>query len=160
MSVLVLAWGNPGRGDDALGPEFARRIAALADGSPGVEVITDFQLAPEHALDLVGRDLVLFADARRGTGAPIAFGRVTPARGTSYTSHALAPAALLAAYEDAFGAPAPPAWVLGIRGEGFALGAPLSATARESLEQAVAFAAALLREARPQRWDAAATPAP
>ena len=26
MTALVLAWGNPSRGDDALGPRFAEQI--------------------------------------------------------------------------------------------------------------------------------------
>ncbi|MBL8482901.1 MAG: Ni/Fe hydrogenase, partial [Rhodocyclaceae bacterium] len=44
----MFAWGNPGRGDDALGPLFAERIEAL--DLPGVECLTDFQLQVEHAL--------------------------------------------------------------------------------------------------------------
>jgi hypothetical protein len=47
--ILVFAWGNPSRGDDALGPLFAERIEAL--GLPGVECLTDFQLQVEHALE-------------------------------------------------------------------------------------------------------------
>ncbi|MCX7893397.1 MAG: hydrogenase maturation protease [Burkholderiales bacterium] len=157
MNVLVLAWGNPSRGDDALGPEFARRIAALANGLPGVEVLTDFQLAPEHATDLAGRDLVLFADARLGMARPLAFARVSPARDASFSSHAMSPGALLAAYEAAFRRAAPPAWILAMRGERFELGEPLGAAAQQSLAAAVAFAESLLRDARPARWDAAAT---
>jgi len=49
--VLVLAVGNPSRGDDALGPLAAQRLAALE--LSGVEVLTDFQLQVEHALDLL-----------------------------------------------------------------------------------------------------------
>ncbi len=59
--VLVLAWGNPSRGDDAIGPAFAQAVEAWC--LPGVEVLTDFQLQIEHSLDLSGRRCVLFVDA-------------------------------------------------------------------------------------------------
>ena len=56
--LVVLAWGNPSRGDDALGPEFLRAAEGIAPrGGPSVEFVTDFQLQPEHALDVAGRDL-------------------------------------------------------------------------------------------------------
>ena len=70
--VLVLAVGNPSRGDDALGPELAARLEAAA--LPGVEVITEFQLQVENALDLEGRERVIFVDAGTGTPAPFELG--------------------------------------------------------------------------------------
>ena len=50
-SVLVFGWGNPSRGDDALGPLFVDAVEAMK--LPGVECLTDFQLQVEHALDLL-----------------------------------------------------------------------------------------------------------
>ena len=50
---LVIGIGNPSRGDDAIGPLAVERLEALA--LPGVELLTDFQLQVEHALDLIGR---------------------------------------------------------------------------------------------------------
>ncbi|MCC7218819.1 MAG: hydrogenase maturation protease, partial [Burkholderiales bacterium] len=58
---LVIGIGNPSRGDDALGPLLVERIEAM--DLPGVECLTDFQLQVEHALDLVGREQVVFVDA-------------------------------------------------------------------------------------------------
>ncbi len=94
--VLLLAVGNPSRGDDALGP----RLAELAEAAnlPGVEVIVDFQLQVEHALDLVGRERVIFVDAGAGTEPPFVFRRVQPAAEFLHTSHALSPEAVLATY--------------------------------------------------------------
>ena len=66
--LLVLAVGNPSRGDDALGPMLAERLESAA--LPGVEVITEFQLQVENALDLEGRERVIFVDAGVGTGGP------------------------------------------------------------------------------------------
>jgi hydrogenase maturation protease len=132
---LVFAVGNPSRGDDALGPLAAERIAALA--LPGVEVLTDFQLQVEHALDLVGRALVIFVDASVTAAEPFTFAPAAPARDATYTSHALSPAAVLDAYMRVVDAPLPPAFVVAIRGYAFELGAAPSERALANLEAAV-----------------------
>jgi len=121
--VLVLAVGNPSRGDDAIGPELAARLEAAA--LPGVEVISEFQLQVENALDLVGRDRVIFVDAGTNTPGPFELRRVEAAPEFLHTSHALSPEAVLATYERVTGEVAPECWVLCIRGESFELGAPL-----------------------------------
>jgi hydrogenase maturation protease len=132
--VLVLAAGNPSRGDDALGPGLAARLEAAA--LPGVEVITEFQLQVENALDLVGRDCVFFVDAGTGTPAPFELRPARPEADFLHTSHALSAEAVLATYERVQGAPAPEAWVLCVRGESFELGEPLSVAAASRLEAA------------------------
>ena len=132
--VLVLAVGNPSRGDDALGPELAARLEAAA--LPGVEVITEFQLQVENALDLVGRERVIFVDAGTNTPAPFDLRRVEPAAEFLHTSHALSPEALLATYLRVTGTAPPEAWVLCVRGESFELGESLSAAAAVYLEAA------------------------
>ncbi|MGA1286291.1 MAG: hypothetical protein ACO3ZK_02215 [Rubrivivax sp.] len=64
--LLVLAVGNPSRGDDALGPRLLDALhAAGADLDGQVELLGDFQLQIEHVLDLRGRRAVLFVDAAR-----------------------------------------------------------------------------------------------
>lgn len=157
--VLVLTWGNPSRGDDALGPELARRLEALGEttGRCEIEILTDFQLQPEHAADLLARDLVLFADASLRSPAPYSFTRVVPAADASFTTHAMSPAAVLAAFTAAFGSEPPPAWLLEIRGETFELGEPVGARASENLDRALAFAAALLKKPSQTAWDEAIT---
>ena len=146
--TLVLAWGNPSRGDDALGPLFADAIDALA--LPGVECLCDFQLQVEHALDLRGRARVLFVDAARDDAlpvhAPFVLSALAAARDASFTSHALSPAALLQVYRDTEHAAPPPCWLLGIRGHAWALGAPPSAAALRHLRQALDWARDWLRE--------------
>jgi hydrogenase maturation protease len=141
-ATLVFAWGNPGRGDDALGPLFAERIAAL--GLPGVECLTDFQLQVEHALDLQGRQRVLFVDAAlEGAldgAAPFALSALTPRRDASFTTHAMSPAAILQVYAELEGQAPPPAWQLAIRGQHWELGQPPSAGALQGLEQALGWA--------------------
>ena len=58
---LIFTWGNPSRGDDALGP--AMYDLLQNEDISGVDLLTDFQLQIEHAIDLEGRERVLFVDA-------------------------------------------------------------------------------------------------
>ena len=90
-SLLILAVGNPSRGDDALGPLLLERLAAMREQRGDwndIELLTDFQLQIEHAVDLENRALALFADASVSCPPPFQFTRLRPARDTSYTSHA------------------------------------------------------------------------
>ena len=132
--VLVLAVGNPSRGDDALGPLLAERVEAAE--LAGIEVIVDFQLQVEHALDLVGRDLVIFVDAGTSTPAPFVLEPVEPAADFLHTSHALSPQAVLATYRRLHGVAPPHSLLLCVRGESFELGESLSASAALHLEAA------------------------
>jgi hydrogenase maturation protease len=131
--LLIFAYGNPSRGDDALGPLLLEQLEAL--NLPQVELLTDFQLQVEHAIDLQGRERVLFIDASVSCPPPFVFSRLAPAKDRSFTSHAMSPAAVLQAYQELYGE-APPAWLLAVRGETFELGEPLSPAALHNLEQA------------------------
>jgi len=132
--VVVFVLGNASRGDDAIGPELAARLEAAA--LPWVEVIVDFQLQVEHALDLEARRLAVFVDAAVDAVAPCEIRHVTPVRDASHTSHALSPAAVLETFERVTGRSAPEARILAVRGESFELGAPLTTRARANLEAA------------------------
>lgn len=141
--LLVLAWGNPSRGDDALGPLLAERLLAHMQDSQTtdrVEVLTDFQLQVEHALDLVGRERILFVDAALDLSEPFTVRPLRAARGGGFGSHALAPEAVLQVYQDLHGQPPPPATLLGIRASAFELGTAPGSDALADLEQAITWA--------------------
>jgi hydrogenase maturation protease len=141
--LLVLAWGNPSRGDDALGSLLVERLLAhMQDTQTAdrVEVLTDFQLQVEHALDLVGRERVLFVDAALDLEEPFTVRALQAARGGGIGSHALAPEAVLQVFQDLHHQPPPPATLLAIRASMFELGTAPSAQALADLEQAVAWA--------------------
>jgi hydrogenase maturation protease len=129
--VLVLAVGNPSRGDDALGPLLGGMVEAAA--LPGVEVINEFQLQVENALDLAGRERVIFVDAGVGTDSPFELRDAGPAADFLHTSHALSPEAVMAAYQRINGEAPPPATILCVRGESFELGEGLSPGAARNL---------------------------
>lgn len=134
--LVIFAIGNPSRGDDALGPEICGRLAAWLENeglSHEVELIEDFQLQIEHALDLRGRQLALFIDAGERTPAPFIFARLAPSTAMTHTSHALEPATVLQVYRQTEGCEPPQAFVLCVRGESFELGAGLSNAAEQSL---------------------------
>jgi hydrogenase maturation protease len=143
-ALLVLAVGNPSRGDDALGPALLDALHAQGTDTAGdIELVTDFQLQVEHALDLQGRRAVLFVDAARpGTVAAadgIALTSLVPAAALPALSHALSASAVLHVAQR-LGGPLPPAWQLAIEGEGFGLGEPIGAAAQARLAPALALA--------------------
>ncbi|MDH3460543.1 MAG: hydrogenase maturation protease [Burkholderiaceae bacterium] len=140
-SVLIFGWGNPSRGDDALGPVFIERLQDLLTPAMlgRVELLTDFQLQVEHALDLIGRDQVLFVDASTSCAHPFEVSSLLPLRDQSFTTHALSPASLLQVYRDVQGIEPPSCTQLAIYGERFELGEPLSDAALSNLEQALSW---------------------
>lgn len=138
--ILIFGWGNPSRGDDALGPVFIEHMEALIARHPEwgeIECLTDFQLQVENALDLKDRQRVLFVDASINTPAPCTLHRISGTRDASFSTHAISPQSVLQVYTDIEGSEPPPCWLLSIRGEAFELGLPLSAVAQDSLQQAL-----------------------
>lgn len=149
--ILVLAYGNPSRGDDALGPMLLDFIEQHLDITR-VELLTDFQLQIEYALDLQGRELVLFIDASVACVDGFDFAELRPAKDNSYTSHAMSPAAVLEVYQSVTGHPPPISFLLSIQGLGFALGAGLSDEAADNLQQACRFSEQLFGNPTAAIW--------
>lgn len=149
--VLIFGYGNPSRGDDALGPMLLDEISQHSN----VELLTDFQLQVEHSLDMVGRELILFVDASVSCPAPFQFlplDTPAPKLASSYTTHELAPDVLLATYLEVHHQTPPPSFLLSIRGEQFELGAPLSEQAQNNLQLAVEWVERLLKQPERSAW--------
>ena len=153
-SVVLFGYGNPSRGDDALGPLLLERAEAWLGEHPELKVtpVADFQLQIEHAEDLRDQDLALFLDADASCPAPFAFRRIRPIQDDSYSTHALSPGAVLHVFERISGQAAPPAFTLSLRGVDFELGQPLSEFAAQHLEAAWSLLEGLLRDARSEAW--------
>ncbi|MDP2367125.1 hydrogenase maturation protease [Rhodoferax sp.] len=156
--LLVFGWGNPSRGDDALGPMLLEQLETrlAAQHWVGVQCLTDFQLQVEHALDLGGRQRVLFVDASLRCAAPFEITRLTPARDHSFTSHAMSPQAVMQVFRELHGRAPPPCNLLAIRGERFELGEPPTAVALAHLTLALAAALHWLAAQAPTQQDARA----
>jgi hydrogenase maturation protease len=140
--ALVIGYGNPSRGDDAIGPVLLERLEALREADPDLDLfdtLTDFQLQIEHAMDLAGYRQVVFVDAAVDLDRAFRFGLLHPARDDSFSTHALNPAAVLSVYEEFFRQPPPESYLLSIHGERFDLGEGLSDAAEQALGEALAF---------------------
>jgi hydrogenase maturation protease len=135
--LLLIGYGNPGRGDDGLGPALARRIEARSVS--GVTVEIDYQLTVDHALMISGFGAVVFADAALDAEGPFYFRRLDGAAPQALGSHSVTPEAALGLAGLLFGA-RPEGHVLGLRGASYgAMDEGLSVTALASLERAEAF---------------------
>ena len=140
--ILIFSYGNPSRGDDALGPaiydllEKDKRESCELDA---VDLLIDFQLQIEHAVDLEQRECVLFIDAGVSASAPYEFKLLTAERDNSYTTHAMSPVAVLDVYQQINQCKPPPSYLLTIRGYEFELGQVLTGQAQTNLQLAYEF---------------------
>ena len=149
--VLIFTWGNPSRGDDALGTEIYEQLQK--DDLDNVDLLTDFQLQIEHVVDLEKRERVLFIDASVSATAPFEFHRLKPVQDDSYTTHAMSPESLLATYEKVHREAPPPAFMLSIRGYDFGLGLPMSEMASSNLCEAIGFIRQLVLNTSSNNWE-------
>jgi hydrogenase maturation protease len=148
--LLVFGYGNPGRGDDGLGPAFVEAVERT--GLAEVECLTDMQLQVEHVMDMQGRSLVLFVDADMSCHTPFSFDELQACMDESYTSHAMAPQALMYAYRKVLDEAPPAVFLLRIKGESFELGETLSAAALSHLELSLTQFETLSKDISPQGW--------
>lgn len=151
MSILVFGYGNLSRGDDALGPLVIEYIENNLQ-IPELEIITDFQLQIEHALDLEGRQLVLFIDASLACTEACSLTQLFPEKDKSYTTHAMSPASVLAVYQNVMHQEPPPCFLLSIQGLEFELGSDLSDQAKTNLALAIKLATDLLQKPELDYW--------
>lgn len=158
--VLIFAVGNESRGDDALGPLLLRALndEIMNSGRPNYfELLEEFQLQVEHAMDMQGRQLVLFIDAGMDTPDPLAFYRLQQNETAALFSHALMPDALLTVYTQLYQVSLPDVFAMCIRGERFELGEDLTPQAIKNLALAVEFCKSLLHEPEVAAWDSHCT---
>lgn len=151
-SILVFAYGNPSRGDDALGPMLLDRLQDSVNDLENCELLTDFQLQIEHALDLEQRQLVLFVDASVSCPLPFQLRQVKPQYDNSYTTHEMSPAAVLQVYQSIKHETPPPSFLLSIKAEQFELGADLGKNAKANLAKAHIFVEKLLSTPALDYW--------
>lgn len=142
--ILVFGYGNLSRADDAVGPLLLAHLEQHADLTQ-IELLTDFQLQIEHAMDLYDRDCVIFVDASVACTEAFDFKALTPSKDRSYTTHAMSPSALLQVFSQISQQPPPPCFLLSIQANHFELGDPVSASTSTHLAQACEFALTLLQ---------------
>jgi len=138
-AVLVIAWGNPLREDDAVAWHVLEGLRSLKPrpGLPALHLRHAHQLAPEMAECVSKAQGVVFIDARRdGTPGEVRCEEIAPSAGQNPLAHSLSPQALLLYAEQLYGR-APRAVVLSITGERFGMGESLSPAVRRALPRAI-----------------------
>ncbi len=104
MQLLVYGYGNPGRQDDGLGIELARKLEewAAESGLDNVEFENNYQLNIEDAEAISSKDLVIFADASKEDIEDFCLSRVDGSGKLSFTTHAASPAYVLELCKELF----------------------------------------------------------
>ncbi|MFO1132799.1 MAG: hydrogenase maturation protease [Hyphomicrobiales bacterium] len=146
-STLLIGYGNPGRGDDGLGPAFARRIDSHR--LPDLTVEIDYQLTVDHALMIASAETVIFADAAVDADSPFYFRLLGETAACSLDSHSLSPQSALSLSRLLFGTAAR-GFIMGLRGETFGeMAEGLSEAALASLTCAEAYFLEWYAQGRP-----------
>ena len=133
--ILVLGYGNPGRGDDGLGPAVAVAIDQL--GLRNVTAYDNYQLNIEDAMEVAEHDVVWFVDAAKTGPSPYSVSGLAPVGTVDFTSHIMRPQTVLAIAQQCYGK-VPPAFLLGIRGYAFEFVEELTPGAADNLRTALA----------------------
>lgn len=145
--ILVYGYGNPGRRDDGLGPAFVRELEARGLDA-GVSIESAYQPQVEDAALAAGTDSVVFVDATAIGPEPFFLRPLAPQGGVEFSTHSVAPEAVLALARDHFHGRAA-GWLLGIRGYEFDdFGEGLSPGAQLNLLAAADFLQQALRDGR------------
>lgn len=133
--VLLFGIGNCGRSDDGLGWAFLDRIQLQADFTGQIEY--RYQLQVEDAAMVSRADRVIFVDSYQGA-LPGGFhwAPCNPSREFEFTSHVLAPSAVMYLCQDLYGR-VPPAELLLIQGDCWDLDTHMSDAAHQRLEYAL-----------------------
>lgn len=141
---LVLAFGNPVRGDDGIGPEAAEYLEN--SGLTGITVDCNYQLSLEDALDVAEHDFTVFIDASLDGEEPFTFTEVEERNDPAVFSHALEPSRIMGLANGLFEKDRT-GFILGIRGYDFTMFSEgLTEKARTNMEQAMDFITAFLKE--------------
>lgn len=130
-NILVIGYGSPLRGDDAVGQIVAQ---ALLDANLGIKVLSLHQLTPELADDLARVDKAYFVDACIDIN--LEHPRVTEVQPqpTNYASHFSSPQNLLALTKQLYGC-WPKVYLIEIPAESFEFGETLSGKAQKGVSE-------------------------
>ena len=141
---LIIALGNPLRGDDGVAWHVAEALSARAL-PPGAVVLTTHQLLPELAEAISRVSQVIFVDASmQHLPGEVSIAAVAPASGDARRGpHELDPPGVLAMAVRLFGF-APPATLVAIGGQAFEHSESLSSAAHSAVPTAVSRIMALL----------------
>ena len=136
---LLLACGNPLRGDDGVGWKIAEALE-LDPAYASVKVIITQQFTPELAEDLRDADTVVFVDASATTAAgEVTVVELNPAEAMPrMLTHHMPPDSLLKLTQELYGKRPQRACAVVVGGESFELGEKLTEAVQAAIPKAVA----------------------
>jgi hydrogenase maturation protease len=142
MAILIIACGNPLRGDDGVGWEIARMLLdsrGAGVGEVGCEIVAVHQLTPELAELVSEAETVIFIDAAVGAQPGEVCVRVIDAAPEFVPefSHSLGPAELVAIARDVFARVPRRAFLLCVGADTIAYSEGLSSVAQQAVPLAV-----------------------
>lgn len=139
--ILIYGFGNPGRQDDGLGPEFVHRMEAWAATKQldEFDIDSNYQLNIEDALEIAAYEVVVFADATvEEHVSDFRLDILDPEKETvKYTLHAASPGYILELCQEMYGKK-PRTYLLRMKGYEWELAEGLTAQAGKNLETALA----------------------
>jgi len=133
--ILILGYGNPLRGDDALGQIAVEFLAERFGGVEGVHVRAVHQLTPDLAEILARYESAVLIDARHAEPAGQVFVeevRAAERPPSGAFSHYVTPEELLLVTEKLYGK-RPCVYLAGVTATAFEVGKPLSEVVREAM---------------------------
>jgi hydrogenase maturation protease len=138
--ILFIGYGNPGRQDDGLGPNFIDAFEGSARLNNEIALSSNYQLTVEDAYDISSYSIVVFVDASLDASEPFSFQQAQANDKHSLSSHQLQPESVLQLCQTLYNTQ-PEAYILAIRGYEFdEFQESLSKQARANLDKALRFA--------------------
>jgi len=136
MRIVIVGYGNPLRGDDGVGPEIARRLAAEID-DPEVHILIELQLRPELAELLSRAELAIFIDASsESQPGEVRVEEVHLSEPEQSFTHQFAPPMLLMTAKVLYGRIAR-TYLVSIGGQNFGLSEGLSEAVKQGIPKAI-----------------------
>ena len=130
--LLIIGYGNELRGDDAVGPLAARKLA-----DRGFDALALHQLTPELAERIAAARAVIFLDADACVPpGQVVVEPIAPGGAASTLGHYAGSAGLLSLARAVYGA-SPDAWQIRIGAETFEFGEATSAAAERAVRAAI-----------------------
>ncbi|MEM7770553.1 MAG: hydrogenase expression protein HypE [Cyanobacteria bacterium P01_A01_bin.37] len=147
-TFIVIGYGNPHKGDEAIGTEVISQLSALE--IPNLEVHSVPQLTPELSGKLATPDYAVFVHACEfNNGNPVkltaleAYGSESTGSGVPALGHSCDPCSLLALTKSVYGH-CPKSWWVKVSARDFIPNRPLSTLARQSVAHALQVIEALV----------------
>ncbi len=153
-SALILACGNPLRGDDGLGGWMAAQVQEKFTRSQ-VEVVALQQFTPELAEPISTADTVIFLDCSVKTEpGTVLLQRMEPAEKLPrLITHHMQPATLLRLSQELYGRIPRQAYLITVGGKSFKVGAQLSDVVRDAAPEVLTLVEELVQGANTLRWN-------